>query len=171
MCVGPKQQGGGGVRGMHLVDVPGHPRVRGAFERYLGGVRGIVFVVDAVDFLPHTTETAEQLYEVLAARGLSRGLPVLLAANKADHGAKAHSPDFVRRRLERELDTLRATRAAQPAAGGGPGDGAALGRPGESLTFASLAATGGAQVSVASISATAGDVQPVVKFIRQCLPS
>lgn len=44
-----------------------------------------------------------QLYEVLAARGLSRGLPVLLAANKADHGAKAHSPDFVRRRLEREL--------------------------------------------------------------------
>ena len=41
---------------------------------------------------------------MLAAKGLGgRKLPVLLAANKADHGAKAHSPDFVRRRLEREL--------------------------------------------------------------------
>lgn len=45
-----------------------------------------------------------QLYEVLAAKGVAgRRLPVLLVANKADQGAKAHTPDFVRRRLEREL--------------------------------------------------------------------
>ncbi len=53
------QGGGGVVRGVHLVDVPGHPRLRRVFERYVAGVRGVVFVVDALDFLPHTTETAE----------------------------------------------------------------------------------------------------------------
>ena len=47
---------------------------------------------------------SRQLYEVLAAKGVAgRRLPVLLVANKADQGAKAHTPDFVRRRLEREL--------------------------------------------------------------------
>lgn len=138
-------------------------------------------------------------------------------------------------------DTLRATRAAQPAAGGS-GDSVALGRPGEALTFESLARGKGAkvtfhtscgmplssqpvdaviaaagrlqwqqqrllrlcmplcapmyhnygiqasrgglgqctscqggclpasQVSVASISATAGDVQPVISFIHFCFP-
>ncbi len=53
---------------------------------------------------PKLPRPRRQLYEVLAARGAAgRRLPVLLAANKSDHGAKAHTPDFVRRRLEREL--------------------------------------------------------------------
>ena len=53
---------------------------------------------------PSTHCVNRQLYEVLAARGVAgRRLPLLLAANKADHGPKAHTPDFVRRRLEREL--------------------------------------------------------------------
>lgn len=53
------QQGSDKATAVHLVDVPGHPRVRRAFERHLPSVRGIVFVVDALDFLPHKTETAE----------------------------------------------------------------------------------------------------------------
>ena len=52
-------QGTGRATLVNLVDVPGHPRVRRAFERHLRGTRGIVFVVDALDFLPHKTETAE----------------------------------------------------------------------------------------------------------------
>ena len=50
---------GGKATTVQLVDVPGHPRVRQDFERYVAGARGIVFVVDALDFLPHKTETAE----------------------------------------------------------------------------------------------------------------
>lgn len=42
-------------------------------------------------------------------------------------------------------EALRATRAAQPAAGGS-GDSAVLGKPGEALTFESLARAKGAQV-------------------------
>ena len=45
-----------------------------------------------------------QLYEVLAHRSVAgRRLPVLLAANKSDAGIKAHTVDFIRKRLEREL--------------------------------------------------------------------
>lgn len=44
---------------MQLVDVPGHPRVRGGFQAHVAAARGIVFVLDSVDFLPHKTETAE----------------------------------------------------------------------------------------------------------------
>ncbi len=45
-----------------------------------------------------------QLYEVLAHKlVVGRRLPVLLAANKSDAGIKAHTADFIRKRLEREL--------------------------------------------------------------------
>ena len=41
------------------MDVPGHPRVRGGFQAHLSAARGVVFVLDSVDFLPRKTETAE----------------------------------------------------------------------------------------------------------------
>ena len=46
-------------------------------------------------------------------------------------------------------DALRATRAAQPAAGGGGDAAAMLGKPGEALSFESLARSKGAQVPLA----------------------
>ena len=38
-----------------------------------------------------------------------RRLPLLLACNKADQGARAHTVDFLRRRLEREVAALALT--------------------------------------------------------------
>lgn len=52
-------QGSGKATLVTLVDLPGHPRVRRGFEQHLRSTRGIVFVVDALDFLPHKTDTAE----------------------------------------------------------------------------------------------------------------
>ena len=55
---------------------------------------------------------AEQLYDVLASKAVSgRQMPVLLLANKADCGSKAHSAEFIRKRLEKALDQLCSTRA------------------------------------------------------------
>lgn len=54
---------GGKAASVRVVDVPGHPRVRSRFEQYADRACGVVFVMDAVDFLPHKTEVAEQLYE------------------------------------------------------------------------------------------------------------
>ena len=64
-------------------------------------------------------QVAEHLYDVLASRTISsRRVPVLLAANKADCGAKAHSVEFIRKRLEKALDQLCVTRADVDAEGG-----------------------------------------------------
>ena len=157
---------GGKAASVRVVDVPGHPRVRSRFEQYAERACGVVFVVDAVDFLPHKTEVAEQLYEArltawwcagtscqcsnaliyfqrfsclfwhascgapVLLRPLhrlvwrlrdgmqvltypavyKRRLPLLLACNKADQGARAHTVDFLRRRLEREVAALAMTR-------------------------------------------------------------
>jgi signal recognition particle receptor subunit beta len=50
---------GGTPRPVRLVDVPGHPRVRGTVERYAPQAAGVVFLVDSVDFMPRKTEAAE----------------------------------------------------------------------------------------------------------------
>ena len=44
---------------VHLIDVPGHPKVRNQFQGYLNSARGIVFVVDSVDFMGQKTAVAE----------------------------------------------------------------------------------------------------------------
>jgi signal recognition particle receptor subunit beta len=49
-----------------------------------------------------------QLYEVLSQPALARRrVPVLLACNKQDMGSKAHTLEFVRKRLEKEIDQAR----------------------------------------------------------------
>ena len=45
-----------------------------------------------------------QLLEILAHSAVRKHrIPVLIACNKSDEGAKAHTVDFVRKRLEREM--------------------------------------------------------------------
>ena len=58
-------QGQGG-KVVDLVDVPGHPKVRGKAQQFYGRTRSIVFLVDAVDFMAQKSEVAEQLYEVIS---------------------------------------------------------------------------------------------------------
>lgn len=53
------EAGAAATRPVLLVDVPGHPRVRGDAERYADRAAGVVFVLDSVDFMPKKTEAAE----------------------------------------------------------------------------------------------------------------
>ncbi|KAK9842265.1 hypothetical protein WJX81_003543 [Elliptochloris bilobata] len=154
---------------VRMVDVPGHPRVRSRFEQYADRACGIIFVVDAVDFLPHKTEIAEQLYEVLTnAAVFKRRLPLLLACNKADQGARAHTVDFLRRRLEREVEALRGTRDTLGGEAGGQRGSFALARPGQAFSFDAQARGGGPRVSAGALSALTGDVTSVTEFVRAC---
>ncbi|EFN54587.1 hypothetical protein CHLNCDRAFT_59704 [Chlorella variabilis] len=169
-----KAAGAPAARPVRLVDIPGHPRVRGQVERYAGGAAGVVFVVDSVDFMPRKTEAAEQLYEVLSQAGLARRrVPLLLACNKQDQGSKAHTLDFIRKRLEREIDQMRGTRGSLGDVGGGGGGGAAqLGVRGEPFTFESHARARGVRVTTATLSAVdKGGVAEVEAFIRRCVPA
>lgn len=49
----------GKVKPVHLVDVPGHSRLRPKLEEFLPQVAGIVFVVDALEFLPNCRSASE----------------------------------------------------------------------------------------------------------------
>lgn len=46
-------------RFIHLVDIPGHPKLRQRFTAYADSAQCIVFLVDAVDFMPHNMVIAE----------------------------------------------------------------------------------------------------------------
>jgi hypothetical protein len=63
-----------------------------------------------------------------------RRLRVLLAANKADCGARAHTADFIRKRLEKALGELRGTRGTLGSTDGGAG-GKARASPVRCLAF------------------------------------
>lgn len=49
----------GKIKPVHLVDVPGHSRLRPKLDEYLPKAAGIVFVVDALEFLPNCRAAAE----------------------------------------------------------------------------------------------------------------
>lgn len=154
----------GRVREARLVDIPGHLRVFGRiFSEHVDRARGIVFVVDSVDFMPQKEQIAEQLYDVLAHQVVNRRrLPVLLACNKSDCGTKAHTVDFIRKRLEKAINQLRSTRSAISE------DSRryeVLGRASEPFSFSSLAKAHGARLSVADLSALQGDIESVKQFV------
>jgi hypothetical protein len=44
---------------LHLVDMPGHSRLRSLVDRRLPHARAIILMVDAVDFMPTARTTAE----------------------------------------------------------------------------------------------------------------
>lgn len=89
-----------------------------------------------------------------------RGVPILIVCNKTDEGARAHTADFIRKRLEKELEALRGTRATLD-------EGAAKGLPiakgGEAFTFAALRSP---KVLVATASALKGDLEELQAFLR-----
>lgn len=48
------------ARLIHVVDVPGHPRLRNVFDSQVNLARGIIFLVDSVDFMKSKkTDAAE----------------------------------------------------------------------------------------------------------------
>lgn len=47
------------ARPVRLVDVPGHPRLRGLVDPLLQRASAVVFLVDALDFMPHIRANAE----------------------------------------------------------------------------------------------------------------
>ncbi|KXZ48414.1 hypothetical protein GPECTOR_28g821 [Gonium pectorale] len=149
---------------LRILDLPGHPRLRSKMEQYLKDASAVVLVIDSADITPNKTEAAEDLFEVLTHPAIARRrVPVLLACNKADLETQAHSVDFCRRTIEKQLDAMRKTRQAL---GGDAGRAlSALGKADKPLSLASLRSP----ISSASISAEKGEVGEVVSFLAKLL--
>lgn len=105
-------------------------------------------------------DAAEELFEVLTHPSVSRRrVPILLACNKMDLETQAHTVDFIRRTLERQLDAMRKTRTAlSPEAAA---KAAVLGKGDKPLSLAALRNS----VTVQPISALTGDVASVHAFL------
>jgi signal recognition particle receptor subunit beta len=151
----------GGARTAPLLDVPGHHSMRHRLEAALSDAAAVVFLVDAVEVTPHRTEAADLLYEVLTHAAVRRGrVPVLIACNKVDLDMEAHSVEFIRKTLEKQLDAMRKTRTA--AIGKDAGAAApALGPADKAFAFAGLPN----KITLAEASAKAGQLDEVVSFI------
>ena len=97
-----------GDQGVHVVDVPGHPRLADSyFQSEVSNCKGVVAVVDAMDFHATKDAFARHMYRLLTSPVIrGRGLPILVACNKQDGAAKAHSCDFIRKRTEKLIQQL-----------------------------------------------------------------
>lgn len=92
----------GNEKRCHVIDLPGHPRLQSFFHNHVTKAKGVVMVVDSMDFNASKDEAARHMYSLLTSPVIrGRGIPIVVACNKSDGGAKAHSVDFIRKRLEK----------------------------------------------------------------------
>ncbi|XP_072982352.1 uncharacterized protein [Typha latifolia] len=151
----------GKIKPVHLVDVPGHSRLKPKLDEFLPQAAGLIFVVDALDFLPLCRPAAEYLYDILTKSSVvKRRIPILIVCNKTDK-VTAHSKEFIRKQLEKEIDKLRTSRNAISTAD--ITNEFMLGVPGELFTFAQCRN----KVAVAESSGLTGEVSQVEQFIRE----
>eukprot|EP01025_Chloroclados_australasicus_P033282 TRINITY_DN33897_c0_g1_i2.p1 TRINITY_DN33897_c0_g1~~TRINITY_DN33897_c0_g1_i2.p1 ORF type:complete len:300 (-),score=26.81 TRINITY_DN33897_c0_g1_i2:303-1079(-) len=151
-------------KSVQIIDIPGHPRLRYKFAQSTstGGVRGIIYMIDSLSFLHEIRATAEQLYDVLTDPVVYRSrIPVLVCCNKADQEAKAYSVDFIRKKVEKELDSMRSTKTNMLASEKGTKH-MYLGNPKEPFKFDTFTHN---KVKFHSISALNGQIEPVEEFI------
>ncbi|KAI3939212.1 hypothetical protein MKX01_002080 [Papaver californicum] len=75
----------GKVNPVRVVDVPGpgHSRIRPKLDEYLPQAAGLIFVIDALDFLLNCRAAAEYLYGILTkSLVVKKKVPVLIICNK-----------------------------------------------------------------------------------------
>ncbi|KAF8408249.1 hypothetical protein HHK36_007397 [Tetracentron sinense] len=151
----------GKIKPVHVVDVPGHSRLRPKLDEYLPQAAGLVFVVDAVEFLSNCRAAAEYLYDILTkASVVKRKIPLLILCNKTDK-VTAHTKEFIRKQLEKEIDKLRASRTTVSAAD--IANEFTLGVTGEAFVFSHCHN----KVTVAEASGLTGEISQVEQFIRE----
>jgi len=150
----------GKVKPVHIIDVPGHPRLKPKLDEVLPKAAGVVLVVDAQDFLSSMQAAAEYLYDILTkASVVKKRVPVLIFCNKTDK-VTAHSKEFIKKQLEKEINKLRESRKAISSAD--ISDEVQLGVPGEAFNFSQCQN----KVTVAEGAGLTGNVSAVEQFIR-----
>ncbi|KAJ3281474.1 hypothetical protein HK104_011454 [Borealophlyctis nickersoniae] len=97
---------------VHVVDLPGHEKLRFRFADFMPVTRGIAFVIDSTTVARNVRDVAEYLYDVLVNPHVQKlEIPILVVCNKKDM-LLALNEEKIRSLLEAEIDRLRTTRAA-----------------------------------------------------------
>jgi len=99
---------------IHVVDLPGHQRLRSLLKDFLPLARGIVFVVDSVDFEQQIRSIAEYLFDIFTNKIVKqKKLPILIVCNKSDI-LNTNNKTLIQTELETEIDELCSTRKSIP---------------------------------------------------------
>ena len=165
-----------------LVDTPGHGKLRRDAMGELSRAAALVFVVDSSTFTTEKKDVAAYVFNLLSSELVQRRrIPIFIACNKTEK-LTSHPPDFIRKRLEKEIDSLRAAKRAElpdiaitkaqkranEIAAKKNAKLRALGqRPGEAFTFEAFSKSTKVPVSVGRTSATKLDVAAACDFIIQ----
>ncbi|KAJ3065542.1 hypothetical protein HK102_007873, partial [Quaeritorhiza haematococci] len=97
---------------IHIVDVPGHEKLRFRYTHFMPISKAVIFVIDSATIQKQFRSAAEYLYEVLVNPHFGKKkIPLLVVCNKSDL-VMAQSAEKIRVLLETELNRLRATRTA-----------------------------------------------------------
>jgi signal recognition particle receptor subunit beta len=159
-------------KSIHVIDLPGHPRLESYFQREVVNAKGVVMMVDAMDFNSSKDEVARQMYRLLTSPVIrGRGVPILVACNKQDGGAKAHSTDFIRKRLEKLIFEMYQSDTGDSMTGSSANEHNILSATGDGFTFADLAVRRRfhrpLQVSFAKVSVKEDDIAPISQFFAE----
>ncbi|KAL3518436.1 hypothetical protein ACH5RR_021025 [Cinchona calisaya] len=150
----------GKIKPVHIIDVPGHYRLRTKLDEFLPQAAGVVFVIDAVEFLPNCRAASEYLYEILTgANVVKKKIPLLILCNKVDK-VTAHTKEFIRKQLEKEIDKLRASRTAVSEAD--VTNEFTLGTPGAAFTFSQCHN----KLVIGESSGLTGEIDQLEDFVR-----
>lgn len=151
----------GKAKPVRLLDFPGHMKLRAKLDDYITEAGAILFLVDAADFMSNVRANAEFLYEILSKGWVVKyKIPVLIVANKSEK-VTAHTPEFIRKQLEKEIDKLRVTRTAVSDAD--MTSEVSIGREGEPFRFAHCVN----EVAMAEASVINDLLTDVYQFIRE----
>ncbi|KAJ3335484.1 hypothetical protein HDU93_005372 [Gonapodya sp. JEL0774] len=97
---------------LHIIDLPGHEKLRFKFSDFSSISRGVIFMVDSATFVRQVRGVAERLYDVLSEKNIAKeNTRVLVVCNKQDNFV-AWPKEKIQQALEKEIDKLRSTRTA-----------------------------------------------------------
>ena len=91
-------------KSVSLIDLPGYERIRDKFwDENRSKAKGIIFVIDSVNFMSNIHDVADLLYNILADDYVhGKRIPILISCNKQDE-ATAKSARVIENQLKREM--------------------------------------------------------------------
>ena len=147
---------------MHLVDLPGHPRIRTEVMNRLKEATGIIFTIDSETVLKNMSDIANFLYDILSDTTIIQNkVPFLILATKSDIKG-SRDIDLIQQDLEKELDFIRSNRFTANYVEHGESEQLFLGEEGKEFTFAQLTNS----VSFQTCSVIHKDIISVTTFLN-----
>jgi len=151
-----------GSKIQHIVDYPGHIKLRSQLTDVLNRAKKIIFVVDSSRMQFQARDASEFLYDLFTSPSMENGPPMLVVCNKSDV-AGARPPARVKLTLQQELEKIRNTRQSMEVNGDQAADAIPLGREGQQFTMERDAPI---KVTFAATSVKNNSIESVLDFIN-----